>query len=168
METIKDIIAEMSGLARVDEESDEMVPRKHMSLALSAYASRIEAAAKALEADRDNWRDQAFAEASRANEAQSVTDCNHLNMAKAREALHEAQSALSSAVDHYLMKDDAKRCLVVVNEALSAPARNCDLYQTKDSLLKAIHDDREYLQSPIKERESVVNFILAEAKGETK
>lgn len=46
METIEDIVREMRKLAQIDKESGDMVPRKHMSLALSEYASRIEEAAK--------------------------------------------------------------------------------------------------------------------------
>ena len=67
--------------------------------------------------------------------------------------------------DKYKSKEVSKISDAIVNAnfILAAPARNCDVYQTKDSLLKAIHDDRGYLQDPIKERKSVVDFVLAEA-----
>ena len=45
-ETIEDIVAEMNNLAHLDKDSDDKITRKHMSLALSDYADRIEAAIK--------------------------------------------------------------------------------------------------------------------------
>lgn len=67
METIEDILSEMINLAKIDKDSDDKIPRKHMASALSEYAHRIEAEVKVLEADRDNWRRQALDEDARAN-----------------------------------------------------------------------------------------------------
>ena len=49
------------------------------------------------------------------------------NAAAMREALLEASIALSDATHHHMIEDDAKECLSVVNAALSAPPRNCDV-----------------------------------------
>ena len=49
------------------------------------------------------------------------------NAAAMREALLEASIALSSATHHHLTEDDAKDCLAVIESALSAPTRNCDV-----------------------------------------
>ena len=49
------------------------------------------------------------------------------NAAAMREALMEASIALSSATHHHLTEDDAKDCLAVVEAALAAPPRNCDI-----------------------------------------
>ena len=61
METIDDIAVEMRR---------GMIPKhRHDRELLLNYADRIEAAAKALEADRNNWRRQALDEDARANAA---------------------------------------------------------------------------------------------------
>ena len=102
------------------------------------------------------------------------------NAAKTREALKYLRDAsrefchliynskYNRVMDKYKYAEVAKIRDAIANAGLvlSTPARNVDVYQTKDSLLKAIHDDRGYLQDPIKERKSVVDFVLAEAKGE--
>ena len=49
------------------------------------------------------------------------------NSAKMREALMEASIALSSATHHHMTEDDAKDCLAVIETAISAPPRNCDV-----------------------------------------
>lgn len=68
METINDIVREMRC---------GMIPKhRHDRELLLNFSDRIEAAVKALEADRDNWRRQALDEDARANVAQLVTDCN--------------------------------------------------------------------------------------------
>lgn len=49
------------------------------------------------------------------------------NAAVMLEALMEASIALSSATHHDLTDDDAKECIAVIESALSAPPRNCDV-----------------------------------------
>lgn len=49
------------------------------------------------------------------------------NAAEMREALLEASIALSLATHHHMTEDDAKDCLAVIEAALSAPPRNCDV-----------------------------------------
>ena len=64
METINDIVCEM----RKD------IPRVvDAKVILRNYADRLEAAVKALVADRDNWRCQALDEDARANAATIVS-----------------------------------------------------------------------------------------------
>ena len=67
-ETIEDIVAEMRRLNPEKFLSTpwycEPLPNK-----MRSYADRIEAAAKSIEADRDNWRRQALDEDARANAA---------------------------------------------------------------------------------------------------
>jgi hypothetical protein len=71
METINDIVREIrsrnEGCVPLDGESSHPLAEDMLKL-----ADRIEAAVKALEAARDNWRRQALDEDARANEAQSV------------------------------------------------------------------------------------------------
>lgn len=91
---------------------------------------------------------------------------------KIADLIEEAVKALVADRDNWReqalaegARANAATCKVfeIACAARSTPPRNCDVYQTKDSLLKAIHDDRGYLKDPIKERESVVDFVLAEA-----
>ena len=53
-------------------------------------------------------------------------------------------------------------------QALSVPPRNCDLLSDAQEALAAIHEDRCYVNNPIDERRLTVNWLFAEAKGETK
>ena len=49
------------------------------------------------------------------------------NVKSMREALMEASIVLSSATHHHMTEDDAKDCLAVIETAISAPPRNCDI-----------------------------------------
>ena len=156
METIEDIVREMRALAQIDKESSDMIPRKHMSLAFSGYAGRIEAAAKALIADRDNWRNQALAEDERAN---ATTEKSLVvgNMAKAREALRKADIVLSQTSHGYHSPVRQE-----IKAALNDPARNCDLYS---------HEEALQIWSELPETNKTRCFdewLFAEAKGGAK
>lgn len=60
---------------------------------------------------------------------QAVTNCNQFKM---REALKQAQRVLHCAIVSEILKgEDAHEALNVVTAALSAPPRNCDLYNTE-------------------------------------
>lgn len=116
METISDIVREM----RKD------IPRViDAKVILRNYADRIEKAAKALEANRDNWRDQAFAEASRANAAMESLQVG--NAAKMREALEWLFGFGYITTDGGFHMPDAKMARNKIEEALAAPPRNCDI-----------------------------------------
>ena len=54
-----------------------------------------------------------------------------------------------------------------VEEALSVPPRNCDVLSDTQEALAAIHEDRGYVNNPIDERRLTVEWLFAEAKGET-
>lgn len=54
------------------------------------------------------------------------------NVKSMREALMEASIALSSATHHHMTEDDAKDCLAVVEAAVAAPPRNCDVGTTEE------------------------------------
>lgn len=126
-ETISDIVAEMR---RPNPEKFlstpwycEPLPNK-----MRSYADRIEAAAKSIEADRDNWRRQALDEDARANAAtikESLTVGNTAAMRAALEQIHELLSIGG--------KPDTSMCIryeaayQIAKEALSAPPRNCDV-----------------------------------------
>jgi hypothetical protein len=167
MKTIKKVLDDMRDTA-IYYRNDGNESHNAYELLMSFHRD-IEEAVKALVADRDNWRKQALAEDARANAATGEKSSQVGNAAVTRKALkHIEKLAREFVLVNYYISEFPKMLLDAIQPALSAPARNCDVYQTKDSLLKAIHDDREYLQSPIKERESVVDFILTEVKGETK
>ena len=42
--------------------------------------------------------------------------------------------------------------------------RNCDVYRTVEEAMEACHMDRGYCNSPIKERESTIRFMLSDVK----
>lgn len=169
METTDNIIAEMCNLARIDEGSNEMVPRKHMSLALSAYANRIEAAVKALIADRDNWRRKALEEDARANEVQSVTNCNQFKIRESLEVAHRTLKLVYENAVEFIQPHLADEIIHVgsaIEAALSAPARNCDFYETESEAYQA------YLTAMKNETaKTYVYFepwLFEKAKGEAK
>ena len=43
-------------------------------------------------------------------------------------------------------------------------SRNCDVYRTVEEAMEACHKDRGYCNSPIKERESTIRFMLSDVK----
>lgn len=64
-------------------------------------------------------------------------------------------------------RDVFNELLEVVDAALSAPPRNCDVLSDPQEALEAIHEDRCYVNNPIDERRLTVEWLFAEAKGET-
>jgi hypothetical protein len=150
MKMIKDIIAEMR------KDMPRVVDAK---VILRNYADRIEAAAKALEADRDNWRKQALAEDARANEVQSVG-----NAAKMREALLGIQKEVAEMVKIY--NAPLETIASYVNYGLIARPRNCDLYATDGEAYQA------YLTAMKNATEKTYVYfepwLFEKVKGETK
>ena len=140
METIKDIIAEMRTLVKPGDTVE------HTFELLNNYADRIEAAAKVLESDRDNWRKQALAEDERANEL-SVTKCNQLesvtncngfgNAAKIRESLEDSNGLLEELALIGEWGESARGQIAENKAALSASPRNCDLYKSEPEAFQA-------------------------------
>lgn len=56
----------------------------------------------------------------------------------------------------------------VCDAALSAPARNCDVYRTVDDAFSACHADRGYISDPVAERRSTISFMLSSAQETAK
>jgi hypothetical protein len=161
METICDILREMR--------RGTIPKHRHDRELLLKYAHRIEAAVKALKADRDNWRRQALEEDARANEAQSVTDCNQLgNAAKMRETLEEISNLADAIYTHNeCANENSLAILSMCDAALSAPARNCDLYATEAD---AYRGWELYYASIDKLEDDYLDYedwLFAEAKEET-
>jgi hypothetical protein len=125
-------------------------------------ADRIEAATKALIADRDNWRKQALAEDARANAATCKDSLQVGNAAKMREALRKCDNYLDIG-DAGLCASEVRAMYEVMQEALSAPARNCDLYATDDEAYQAYLKVME--NTPEEERVYFESWLFAEAKG---
>lgn len=122
---------------------------------------------------------------------ESVTDCNRLgNAAKMRDALVETQSVIAKCMDILNMIpggveydgliDDVADELCDLREshvkpALSAPPRNCDLFDTKDKAREAFQKLRGHriladvsLWDDRDEIEALFDWLFAKPKGETK
>ena len=128
-ETISDIVAEMR---RLNPEKLLSTPWycEPLPNRMRSYADRIEAAAKSIEADRDNWRRQALDEDARANAA---TIKDSLTVGDAA-AIREALEALVGVIDNYDSKNPlwwhsgAKgvKPLEDARAAIAEPSRNRD------------------------------------------
>ena len=92
------------------------------------------------------------------------------NAAKMREALEQILWCLewmSDNTENKSIKDHLAKPIELAKSALSAPPRNCDLLSDAQEALAAIHEDRCYVNNPIDERRLTVEWLFAEAKGET-
>ena len=185
-ETISDIVAEMR----------RMNPEKFLSTPwyceplpnkMRSYADRIEAAAKSIEADRDNWRRQALDEDARANAAtvkDSLTVGNAAAIREALDAITRIDTRMLKRLLCELVEADifdggqirnTIHAVEKARQALSAPPRNCDVLEwstADDEFEKAMGfppsktaDERDEIM-----RENWFLFkhwLFAEAKGET-
>ena len=128
-ETISDIVADIRA-------QNQGLPEDGYALSplvcdLLRIADRIEAAAKSIEADRDNWRRQALDEDARANAATIKESLTVGNSAAIREAL----KALVCVIDKYdsenpLWWNSGAKGVKPLKDALAAltsPPRNCDI-----------------------------------------
>lgn len=92
-----------------------------------------------------------------------------VNFAKVFEALKKIKELSYEYFCEALGKTDPEvyldKCGELANTALSAPPRNCDLMANAKEAITAIHNDREYVQSPIDERELTVEWLFKEAVG---
>ena len=110
---------------------------------------------------------------------QPVANCNTLNAAKMREAL----SRILGTVDHLqtrfdmpkLASEEIVELKQIAESAISAPPRNCDLFDTKDKAREAFQKLRGHiiradvsLWDDRNEIEAFFNWLFAEAKGEKK
>lgn len=181
-ETIDDIVKEIRGNA---EHNHALV---EASKYLTEIADRIEAAIK-----RER---EAGAEAAQicgeigeiiGSEATREKSSAVGNAAKMREALITLRQRFYNDVmayqDRYFKfsgwhwnkkaeeaarwRDVFNELLEVVDAALSAPPRNCDVLSDPQEALEAIHEDRCYVNNPIDERRLTVEWLFAESKGAT-
>jgi hypothetical protein len=146
METIEELVGEMR------KDMPRVIDAK---IILRNYADRIEAATKALEADRDNWREQAFAEASRANAATCKESLQVGNAAKMREALVQCELFLGNVSRHghptlnpgdkCTACDGADELRGMVARALAEPLRNCDVGTAEEQEERYIKLKREHV-----------------------
>ena len=145
-ETISDIVAE---IRRENPEVFLASPwcYQPMPNKMRSYADRIEAAAKSIEADRDNWRRQALDEDARANAATIKDSLTVGNAAAMRDALEQIRELLSIGG-----KPDTSMCIryeaayQMAKEALSAPPMDCDdleVCSDYDESDEAIREERE-------------------------
>jgi hypothetical protein len=178
METINDIVSDMRKRFEPYAKSDSNDARYVAYLGYAEFADRIEKAAKALEDDRDNWRKQALAEDERANATQSMTKCNGFKLRKAIEQIREEllrDSGCGPATEFHIAVDK------ITQEALAAPARNCDRFNNADEVVEyygdeAIKEAWKKLREDIKDGKYefavdlvfMIDWLFAEAKGETK
>ena len=137
-ETIADIVREMRTLGRLDEKSTDRIPRSLQALGLRTYADRIEAAAR-----RER---EAGAEAAQVcgeigemvgREAAGNDSLMACNAAAIRETLFrcDAIAQLPEIRDYIIVKEMRN----LINAALSAPPRNCDVL-SKDEVLETLKD----------------------------
>ena len=142
-ETIADIVAEMRS-NEFDDPSFNVYSLVAARTLARGWADRIEAAVN-----------------------QPVTDCNHLgNEAKMREALVKADAAFSRISQSAWFIDanfsETKEVMDAGNaieEALSAPSRNCDRFSNANEALEAF--EKETGETMIE----FIRWLFAEAKG---
>ena len=128
-ETIEDIVADIRAQNKGLPEDDYAL--SPLVCDLLRFADRIEAAAKQIEADRDNWRRQALDEDARANAA-TIKDFSTVGNAA---AIREALKAIVGVIDNYDSKNPlwwnsgAKgvKPLKDARSAIADPPRNCDI-----------------------------------------
>ena len=92
------------------------------------------------------------------------------NTAAMSEALKEIRARLVylyGRTDGTFNPPALKEVYEIADTALSAPPRICDGLSDTQEALVAIHEDRGYVNNPIDERRLTVEWLFAEAKGET-
>jgi ribosome-binding ATPase YchF (GTP1/OBG family) len=145
METIGDIVREMRKRFEPYAKSDSTDARYVAYLGYAEFADRIEAATKTLEADRDNWRDQAFAEASRANAATCKEYLQVGNAAKMREAVEKVVEIAKREWNAFRETSAMYEMHEICTAALAAPPRNCDVGTAEEQEERYIKLKREHV-----------------------
>lgn len=171
MKTVDEILSEMrkpKSNCPKDERYEVAYSVADLESVLKNFADRIEAAAKALKADRDNWRRQALDEDARAN----ATCKESLQVGNAA-AIYEALKTISKC--DISKEEDCYTIYRVCESALSAPPRNCDVMSLADArkvwFLKEIIprlDGKLPLGKEVPFEEWFVSQLEQEAKGEQK
>ena len=180
-EKIKEVVKRMRDRAEARRRSGKLLQIDDRMFDL--IADEIEEGAKALEADRDNWRRKALYEDARAN----ATHKDSLavgNTAAMREALEDARrfvSASTQRTDRDLLIMDEKRgayvltpkeTLIKIDAALSSPPRNCDIMDWRTAWAKwrtECHPQKPCgYAEVVSGTEQFMDWYMSEAKGETK
>ncbi|MBQ4198651.1 MAG: hypothetical protein II649_02095 [Kiritimatiellae bacterium] len=156
-ETSADIIAEMRKLGELDGKSTDKIPRSLMGLGLRTYADRLEAAAT---------RERLLSKPPENDNSAPVvsTGDNSGNAAAMRGALEAARDLLLPQCNGGTAF--AKACGETVNkimDALAAPPRNCDLYNSYGDAIRAFEDAED-----AEDYEEMADWLFAPAKPETK
>lgn len=145
-ETISDIVADIRAQNQGLPEDD--YARSPLVCDLLRIADRIEAAAKSIEADRDNWRRQALDEDARANAATIKDSLTVGNAAEMREALYAITRIDTRRLKRLLCElveadifdgGQISKTISAVEkarQALSAPPRNCDIGSAEEQAIR--------------------------------
>ncbi len=170
-ETINDIVREMRTLGRLDEKSTDKIPRSLQALGLRTYADRLEAAVKALEADRDNWRRQALDEDARANATHKDSlqvgnaAANHKALMEIQLICWKAGGVMEYAVACGIIKAKSRT-------ALAKPPRNCDIMDWRTAWAKwrtELHTQKPCgYAEVVSGTKQFLDWYMSEARGEAK
>lgn len=159
METIEDIVAEMRKRFEPYAKSDSNDARYVAYLGYAEFADRIEAAHKREQEDAISATVvSAVKSASEVYEPHIQSEPVG-NVAAMREALECVRDWLE-VHNAYV---DTEREIAKLNAALSAPPRNCDIYQ-KDEVRFAYHLHGDWLMT----MQAFADWLFDEAKGEMK
>lgn len=172
MKTVDGILREMRELAK--EVQGNSISNAYELL--MGFADRIEAAAKSLEADRDNWRRQELDEAARAN----ATHNDSLvvgDMAAMRKALESALPIMRDCPFTHYNTTEVDKVVEEIESALSSPPRNCDVYIEAQLCEMVTEEIKSEFGTDIPQgiidiieivAKGMIKGLFAEAKGETK
>lgn len=165
METIEDIVREMRKQGKHNKENVDLdwLAEEVGDLQLR-IADRIEAAVKALEADRDNWRRLALDEDARANATHkdSLAVGDMAAMREALETISDKYRRWLCAKDLRNADDVLSECGKLSEDALSKPPRNCDrFYSFEEAQKRFLRETGSLIVA-----EEILDWLFAEAKGE--
>lgn len=132
METINDIVRDVRKKGKYNKENSDIDwTTEEVGDLMLSLADRFETAAKALEADRDNWRRQALDEDARAN----ATHKDSLvvgDMATMRDALESVNKIYDMVSKPCIVIEEVRQaCQKARAVLISTTPRNCDVYETK-------------------------------------
>lgn len=172
-EKIKEVVKRLRDRAEARRRSGKLLQIDDRMFDL--IADEIEEGAKALEADRDNWRRQALDEDARANathkDSLAVGD-----MAAMREALRKIHLIATTNINECACNDSDRTICKLTEEALAKPPRNCDVY-TEAQLCKRVTEKIKSELGNIPQdildivdivAKGMIRSLFADAKGEQK
>jgi len=160
---LREIVAEMRGIAKLDAACRDMIPRSHMALGMRTYADRLDAAlAREAElADDEQWAPHYEVPTSPAPTAPVG------NAAALREALESTEMLLEHFAKPGTMLGGAFALHMRDNRAaLSAPARNCDSCDDVDAAVAACMQAIDAAWHEIDTIRDTIGWMLAPAEGD--